>query len=446
MLLYCFSTLIHIYWAFLRIKLDNALFDSRWIPCGVLRKEPILYVQDTDRVQVVWEMNCGTKAMTVEWRTTPESAFAATEPVDPVVLDSRHSLYKATIGPLKGDAIEYRILDHRRRLTARHVFRWHATNSRQPIRMAAVGDNQFGLRTFVSLLRKVPAVDYVLHVGDAVQNYPSLRQWQTDFVGPLTHFGLGQTTPLIYAHGNHDHDPTYEYHYTRHSDVSTDPWYAFSLADGAIRFVVLDSNLDWQQQDDWLQRELASDAFQSAQLRLVVVHVPPFVEYWDPDGWFKQKQSEWGAFIKDRFVPLFEQYGVDLVISGHQHNYERGERNGVHYTIIGGAGGDLDFDRVVDWHMYESIHLVFHYVLMEFRPPQNDHERWSLVWNTYGAEHGLIDSITIRASPRARRTGVEERPIGAVAGEAIEELTFQELEDTNPLGEPDGDEEEDPPE
>ena len=32
-----------------------------------------------------------------------------------------------------------------------------------------------------------------------------------------------------------------------------------------------------------------------------------------------------------------------LVVSGHAHAYERGEQSGVVYTIVGGAGGALDF-------------------------------------------------------------------------------------------------------
>ncbi|KAI9498234.1 Metallo-dependent phosphatase-like protein [Zychaea mexicana] len=433
LLLYCFQNTIAIYFAFFRIKFDNALFDRGWIPCGVLRKQPMLYVQDTQHIQVVWEMNCP-RDMTIAWSKNQLEAQVTEQVVDAVVLDDRHALYKATIGPLdiSGQYV-YKIETQRpRRLMAKHIFRWHAT-TREPIRMAAMADNQFGLRTFVSLLRRIKNVDYLLHAGDAVQNYPSLRQWQTDFVGPLTFFRLGQRMPIIYAHGNHDHDPTYEYHYTRVSP-SSDPWFAFSMAGGAIRFVVLDSNLDWEQQDTWLKHELASTAFQNAEMRVVVVHVPPFIEYWEPDGWFKKGQSKWGAFVKDRFVPLFEKYGVDLVISGHQHNYERGQRNGIHYTIIGGAGGDLDFERVKDWQMYEARSVEFHYVILEFRPPTMQGRPWELVWDTYDLHGNTIDTMKVYSKSRIPVYEPAEPVLGegAVAGDTIEELTYNDLLDDNP--------------
>ena len=38
-------------------------------------------------------------------------------------------------------------------------------------------------------------------------------------------------------------------------------------------------------------------------------------------------------------MPLFERYGVDLVLAGHTHIYERSRRNGVEYVVGGPAGG-----------------------------------------------------------------------------------------------------------
>ncbi|KAI8393824.1 Metallo-dependent phosphatase-like protein [Radiomyces spectabilis] len=432
LLIYYWSRL-QVLWAFLMIKLDNSLFDRGWIPCGTIRKQPMLYVHDTQHVQIVWEMNCGMreKDMWITWQPV-SSKKAVNVRISPLELDARHFAYKATIGPLDADTnYRYDIRTNKGKVLTRHTFSWYANTEMQTIRVAAMADNQFGMNTFATLLRQVSRLKhkphYLLHAGDAVQQYFSLRQWETDFVGPLTYYHLGQSMPMIYAHGNHDHDPTYEYHYTR-TNPSNDPWYAFSMANGAIRWCILDSNLDWIQQDEWLRRELASEASQQAHFRVVVVHVPPFIEYWEPEGWFEKKQSEWGAFVKDRFVPLFEKYGVDLVISGHQHNYQRGERNGVHYAIIGGAGGDLDFEKVADWRMYDSSVLDFHYVMMEFQP--SDAGRWHLVWNAYNLNNQKVDTMQLDSKPPGSRL-IEADHEGAVDGSVIEELTLMDLDDGN---------------
>jgi len=41
-------------------------------------------------------------------------------------------------------------------------------------------------------------------------------------------------------------------------------------------------------------------------------------------------------------VPLFERYGVKLVLNGHDHNYQRfAPRHGVRYIVHGGGGQHL---------------------------------------------------------------------------------------------------------
>ncbi|KAI7901990.1 Metallo-dependent phosphatase-like protein [Cokeromyces recurvatus] len=397
---------------FVKIKMDNTVFDRGYVPCGSLRKQPMLFVQDTQHVQVVWEMNCGmsNKEMTLSYwnRDAPNDNKITMGPIEPKVLDPSHTLYRATIGPIKtGGQIDY-ILESKERdtqkkkIVARNTFNWFNDIENQPIRIAAMADNQFAMLIFSSLLRQIRKLPkqsrphLLLHAGDAVQNYHSLRQWQTDFAGPLSMHGLLQTMPMIYAHGNHDYDFRGEYIYTRKPQDNGAPWFAFSMANNAIRFIILDSNLDWELQDQWLKQEIASDDFKEAQFRIVVVHVPPFLEYWDPEAWFQQRQSEWGAFIKDRYVPLFEESHVDLVISGHQHNYERGERNGVHYAIIGGAGGDIDYEQVKDWGMYEAKLLDFHFVMLEFNPPAvKETDSWTLQWDTFNRNGQKVDSKLI---------------------------------------------------
>jgi hypothetical protein len=45
------------------------------------------------------------------------------------------------------------------------------------------------------------------------------------------------------------------------------------------------------------------------------------------------------ATIQNLFVDSFERYGVDLVLAGHDHNYERTQPiNGVTYVTTGSAG------------------------------------------------------------------------------------------------------------
>jgi 3',5'-cyclic AMP phosphodiesterase CpdA len=72
-------------------------------------------------------------------------------------------------------------------------------------------------------------------------------------------------------------------------------------------------------------------AFRDSQAtwRIVVLHYPPF-------SCSRSAQSETLDLL-----PVFEANGVDLVLTGHEHNYQRFELNGVGYVIDGGGGAAL---------------------------------------------------------------------------------------------------------
>ncbi|CAJ0872344.1 196_t:CDS:2, partial [Entrophospora sp. SA101] len=254
-----------------------------------------------------------------------------------------------------------------------------------PIKILGFSDNQYNLKTFNKIVKSASILhnqpNFILHVGDPVQKFDSLQQWQTDFFDPLINYKLIQKSPMIFAHGNHDFNPLLNYHYTTNK-----LWYSFTIAN--TRWIVLDSNIDDELQDKWLIKELSSIESKLAKFRIVVVHIPPFVEFWDPKSWNEKSEKYWGDFVRKRYVPLFQRYEVDLVISGHQHNYQRGQFDGTVYTIIGGAGGELDYERVEDWKIYSIVKKIHHYVLIEI---------WSdkLIWVVYDINNKVIDKFEL---------------------------------------------------
>ncbi|CAG8589079.1 9643_t:CDS:2 [Ambispora gerdemannii] len=357
-------------------KFRNRLHNGGYLGCS-LRKQPMLFIEDTNRVLAVWESNCVLNNVKLRWYLQNhndndnnqkdvqiKNVGGMSDVLIPAILDSTHNVYKAIIGPVPNtlsQSINY------------------------PIRILAISDNQFGLSVFNQLLdgvvKRHPPPNFIIHAGDAVQDYDRLQQWQTDFYDPMTHHRLAQNAPLIYAHGNHDYDPSLEYPYT-----SSRLWYAYTIAN--TRWIVLDSNMDDPLQDTWLLSELQSQESRDAMFRVVIVHIPPFIEFWDPYAWHNKGEKHWGEFVRLRFVPLFQEFGVDLVISGHQHNYQRGSSNGITYTIIGGAGGELDYQRVEDWHIYDSVQKTYHYVTIEI---------WdkTLKWVAHNIDGLVIDKFDL---------------------------------------------------
>jgi hypothetical protein len=69
-----------------------------------------------------------------------------------------------------------------------------------------------------------------------------------------------------------------------------------------------------------------------------------------------------GDAVRINVVPLLERYGVDLVLNGHNHNYQRSIVNGIPYIVTGGAGAELDHLDGPDPDteaFYNGHHLVY---------------------------------------------------------------------------------------
>jgi predicted phosphodiesterase len=106
-------------------------------------------------------------------------------------------------------------------------------------------------------------------------------------------------------------------------------YYTRRLGDGEVQLFFLDSNAITPRQTSWLERQLSDSA---ATWKIAVFHHPPYT----------CGGHSGNADVVKRWVPLFEEYGVQLVLSGHDHNYQRfAGRNGVTYVVDGGGAAGL---------------------------------------------------------------------------------------------------------
>ena len=191
-------------------------------------------------------------------------------------------------------------------------------------------------------------VDFGLTCGDLANkgdDYRSVRPYYLDRVARE----LGPVAPWYAAWGNHDASSTNAV-VRRASDMPSRYREGFSSGHGSFSFVYancffvcLDHFQPADMTNGWLDQELSSPAAQQARFRIVAIHVPPYSE----------RGMDGDSGLRDRLVPLMEQYHVDLCFSGHVHEYERGATNGVHYVITGGSSFLLNSESIVkDWpHM-----------------------------------------------------------------------------------------------
>ncbi len=105
-------------------------------------------------------------------------------------------------------------------------------------------------------------------------------------------------------------------------------WYVTRI--GNADLFVLDANEpNNPQQLAWLRAALKGS---TTRWRIAVFHQPAF----------SCSRHGTTAAIVRAWVPLFEAGGIDLVLSGHDHNYQRfTPRRGVVYIVAGGSGAGL---------------------------------------------------------------------------------------------------------
>ena len=97
----------------------------------------------------------------------------------------------------------------------------------------------------------------------------------------------------------------------------------YSVEDGNLHLVMLDSETvsrsKTSEMAEWLKKDLSAN---TKPWVVIVFHTPPYT-----DGGHKSDNifDSRGRLtdMRENFVPIFDKYGVDLVLSGHSHGYER---------------------------------------------------------------------------------------------------------------------------
>lgn len=166
----------------------------------------------------------------------------------------------------------------------------------------------------------------VFHTGDLVSLGNIKKQW-TNFNDITKEI---QKSSLFYpALGNHENDS--KNFYDNFELPNNEQWYHVEIK--GLNFIILNSNVEMLQdseQYNWLvkkMKEIGKEKF----LCLIFHH--PIYSTGRHGSMKEEKRKE--------FTDLFEKYDVDAVFNGHDHHYERSEKNDIFYIVAGGGGAPL---------------------------------------------------------------------------------------------------------
>jgi hypothetical protein len=110
----------------------------------------------------------------------------------------------------------------------------------------------------------------------------------------------------------------------------------YRIKKGNVAFYSLNSNYMDKKQLKWLEDELVKD---TSDWKVMFFHHPPYSSG-GKHGSDKQ--------LREVVEPIFVKYGVNLVLTGHDHFYERiRPQKGIYY-FVSGAGGKLRSGDIKD--------------------------------------------------------------------------------------------------
>jgi hypothetical protein len=201
-------------------------------------------------------------------------------------------------------------------------------------RFAVIGDSgtgdkpEYDVASQMERYRQVVKFDFVLMLGDNIYGSHRPEDFRSKFEQPFKPL-LDAGVKFYASLGNHD-DPDVERLY-KPFNMDGKRYYSFDRGD--ISFFALDSNYMDPAQLDWLQQALPNS---KKKWKVAFFHHPLY-------NAGKHHGSD--LDLRARLVPIFSQAGVNVVLSGHEHVYERIKpNNNIYYFVLGNSGKLMTHD------------------------------------------------------------------------------------------------------
>jgi len=229
-------------------------------------------------------------------------------------------------------------------------------NQKDSLKFAIIGDSGTGSKSQLQIAQQLVGsrdkfpYEFIVMMGDNLYGGSGEKDFVKKFEDPYKPL-LDAGVKFYATLGNHD-NPN-ERFYERWN-MKGERYYTFRPKLG-VRFFVLDSNYMDPKQLEWIDKELAASG---SDWKICYFHHPLY--------------SSGGAHgsdvqLRQQLEPMFLKHGVDVVLAGHEHFYERIKpQKGIYYFISGGAAklrdGDVNTRSELTAKSYDT---GYHFMLME---------------------------------------------------------------------------------
>lgn len=219
------------------------------------------------------------------------------------------------------------------------------------VRFAIIGDTGSGskqqkeIAEMMLRYRQSFAFEFVLMLGDNLYGGESPNDYRKKF-GDVYKKLLDDKIKFYATLGNHD---TSNQRFFDNFNMNGNEYYRFKKGD--VAFYSLNSNYMDKRQVKWLEDELSKD---TSKWKICFFHHPPY-----SSGKKHGSNNE----LREVVEPIFLKHGVNVVLAGHEHFYERLKpQKGIYYIISGAAGklrpGGVKASQITAKAFDQDLHFI----------------------------------------------------------------------------------------
>jgi predicted phosphodiesterase len=232
------------------------------------------------------------------------------------------------------------------------------------VKFAVIGDSGRGwapqhevARQMVAFRQQFP-FDFVLMAGDNIYEGPATAEdYRVKFEEPYAAL-LADHVPFYAVLGNHDDPnqrnyPPFNMHGHRYYTFVPPATLLAGLVTDVRIFALDSTNMD-NGQRAWLAEQLSKS---KARWKIVLLHHPLYTS---------GRYGLQARLFRWQLESLLVDNGADVVVSGHEHIYQRSRlQRGIQYFISGGAGSLRRGDGAETAEIARSFDRDFHFMLVE---------------------------------------------------------------------------------
>ena len=195
------------------------------------------------------------------------------------------------------------------------------------VKFAVIGDTGTGDKHQLAVAKQLNATrakfpfKFVVMVGDNLYGGNGAKDYDKKFAIPYRPL-IDGGVKFYAALGNHD-DPSERFY--KPFNMNGERYYSFKPADG-VRFFALDSTYMDEKQLKWIDEQLQASG---SDWKIMFFHHPPYSS---------GETHGSDETLRTQLEPIFVKQGVNVVLTGHEHFYERIKpQKGIAYFITGSS-------------------------------------------------------------------------------------------------------------